>query len=34
MVEEDAEQLVRSIDADGNGEIDVDEFLALVHDSI
>lgn len=34
MTEEDAEDLVKSIDADGNGEIDVDEFIALVRDQM
>ena len=30
----DADAMVRSIDADGNGEIDVDEFIALVRDNL
>ena len=29
MSDDDADAMVRSIDADGNGEIDVDEFIAL-----
>ena len=31
---EDADTLVRSIDTDGNGEVDVDEFAALVRDAL
>ena len=34
MSAEDALNLVRSIDTDGNGEIDSDEFIALVHDRL
>ena len=33
MGESDADALVKSIDTDGNGEIDVDEFIALVRDA-
>ena len=33
MSEADADALVKSIDTDGNGEIDVEEFIALVHDA-
>ena len=34
MSDDDADAMVRSIDADGNGEIDVDEFIALVRDHL
>ena len=34
MSDDDADAMVRSIDADGNGEIDVDEFIALVRDHV
>ena len=34
MTEEDADTLVRSIDTDGNGEVDVDEFIALIRDAM
>lgn len=34
MSDDDADAMVRSIDADGNGEIDVDEFIALVRDNL
>ena len=34
MTEEDADALVRSIDTDGNGEVDVDEFITLIRDAM
>ena len=34
MTEEDADTLVRSIDTDGNGEVDVDEFITLIRDAM
>ena len=34
MSEVEADELLRSIDTDGNGEIDVDEFKALVRDHL
>ena len=32
MTEADAQAMIRQIDTDGNGVIDVDEFVALVRD--